>query len=79
MFLAADGSSSVATFTFLHGPEANLTAFVHHLEAYLPLFRRLSAFRLPYLARVDSHFEKAKELFNSLVAIPLGKGIAAKY
>jgi hypothetical protein len=25
-----------------------------------------------YLAKVHSHFEKAKELFNALVAIPLG-------
>jgi hypothetical protein len=77
MFLTADGSSPVATFTFLHGPEENLTAFVHHLEAYLPLFRQPSAFRFLYLARVDSHFEKAKELFDSLVTIPLGADVSA--
>ena len=31
-----------------------------------------------YLARLDSHFEKAKELFNSLVAIPLGSDVSAE-
>jgi hypothetical protein len=77
MFLASDTSSPVVTFTYVHGSEANLTEFVHHLEAYLPLFRQLSAFRFLYLARVDSHFEKATELFNSLVTIPLGSDVSA--
>ena len=64
-------SSPVVTFTYIQGAEASLTDFVHHLEAYLPLFRQLSEFRFLYLARTDSHFEKAKELFDSLVTIPL--------
>src|ERR1700723_3709630 len=67
----------MVTFTYLTGPEANLREFVHHLEAYLPLFRQLSEFRFLYLARVDSHFENAKELFNSLVTIPLGSDVSA--
>ncbi len=61
----------VVTFTFIQGSEASMTEFVHHLEAYLPLFRQLSEFRFLYLARADSHFQAAKELFDSLVAIPL--------
>lgn len=77
MFLGSDASSTVVTFTYLQGPEATLTEFVHHLEAYLPLFRQLSEFRFLYLARVDSHFQKAKELFDSLVAIPLGSDVSA--
>jgi len=77
MFLASDASSPVVTFTYLPGPEASFREFVHHLEAYLPLFRQLSAFRFLYLARVDSHFEKAKELFDSLVTIPLGSDVSA--
>jgi hypothetical protein len=79
MFLGSDASSPspVVTFTYLQGPEANLTGFVHHLEAYLPLFRQLSEFRFLYLAGLDSHFEKAKELFDSLVAIPLGSDVSA--
>jgi len=80
MFLASDASSpsSVVTFTYLQGPEASLTEFAHHLGAYLPLFRQLSEFRFLYLARVDSYFEKAKELFHSAVAIPLGSDVSAE-
>src|SRR5713226_4495032 len=69
--------SPVVTFTYLQGPEASLTEFVHHLEVYLPLFRQLCEFRFLYLARVDSHFEKAEHLFDSLVAIPLGSDVSA--
>ena len=77
MFLGKDASSPVVTFTYLQGQEANLTEFVRHLETYLPLFRQLSAFRFLYLARLDSHFQKAKELFDSFVAIPLGSDVSA--
>ncbi len=77
MFVAGDASSPVVTFTYIHGTEANLREFVHHLEAYLPLFRQLATFRFLYLSRVDSHFEKAKELFNALVTIPLGSDVSA--
>jgi hypothetical protein len=77
MFVANDASSPVVTFTYLQGQEAHLTGFVRHLEAYLPLFRQLPEFRFLYLARLDSHFEKAKELFDSLVAIPLGSDVSA--
>jgi hypothetical protein len=77
MFLDGDAPSPVVTFTYFQGPEASLTEFVHHLEVYLPLFRQLSEFRVLYLARVDSHFEKAKELFNSLVAVPLRSDASA--
>jgi hypothetical protein len=77
MFVANDAPSLVVTFTYLQGQEAHLTGFVRHLEAYLPLFRQLSEFRFLYLARHDSHFERAKELFDSLVAIPLGSDASA--
>src|SRR5580658_6716259 len=79
MFLANDASSPspVVTFTYLQGLEARLTELVRHLEVYLPLFRQLSEFRFLYLARVDSHFENAKQLFNSLVSIPLGSDVSA--
>ncbi len=68
-----DGNSTapVVTFSFIQGPEANLSAFVHHLQDYLPLFRELREFRFLYLARWDAHFGKANELFHSLVTIPL--------
>jgi hypothetical protein len=73
-----DASSPVVTFTYLQGQEARLTDFVRHLEAYLRLFRQLSEFRFVYLARLDSHFEKARELFDSLVTIPLGSDASAE-
>ena len=80
MFFDGDSTSSstVVTFTYLQGPEASLTEFVHHLQAYLPLFRQLSEFRFIYLARLNSHFAKAKELFNSTAAIPLGSDTSAE-
>jgi hypothetical protein len=76
MFLAGDASPNVVTFTYLQGREASLTEFVHHLEDYLALFRQLPAFRFLYLARVDAHFQKAKELFDSLVTIPLASDVS---
>ena len=77
MFLGSDVSSTVVTFTYVQGAEASLTGFVRHLEDYVPLFRQLSELRFLYLARLDSHFETAKELFDSLVAIPLGSDASA--
>ncbi len=72
MFLGNESvTPTVVTFTFMQGSEASMTEFVHHLEAYLPLFRQLSEFGFLYLARTDSHFQSAKELFESLVTIPL--------
>jgi hypothetical protein len=71
-FRNPSSSSPVVTFTYIQGPQATLTEFVHHLEAYLPLFRQLSEFHFLFLARNDWHFAKAKELFDSVVTIPLG-------
>src|ERR1700736_5756557 len=62
MFLdGPDSSSPVATFSYVQGAEANLTEFVRHVEAYLPLFRELPQFAFLYLARADSLFGKTKE------------------
>jgi hypothetical protein len=77
MFFGTDASSTAVTFTYLQGQEVHLTEFVRHLEVYLPLFRQLSEFKFIYLARLDSHFAMAKELFDSLVAIPLGSDVSA--
>jgi len=80
MFLDSDvsSSSSVVTFTYLQGSEASLSEFVHHLQAYLPLFRQLSEFRFIYLGRLDSHFGKAQEVFDSTVTIPLDSDPSAE-
>jgi len=71
MFFLPAPARQVVTFTYLQGPEANLAGFAHHLQTYLPLFRELSEFRFVFLARTDSYFEKASELFRDLVTIPL--------
>lgn len=68
--------SPVVTFTYIHEGAAAFTDFVRHLETYLPLFRQLSEFRLVYAARTDSQFEKATEIFHSLVKIPLESDIS---
>jgi hypothetical protein len=71
MFLSAPAPAPVVTFTYIQGAEANMTEFVRHLKTYLPLFRQLPEFGFLYLARNECHFERAKELFNSFVGIPL--------
>lgn len=76
MYLDANSSSPLVTFTYLQGPAASHSELIHHLEDYVPLFRKLSEFNFLYLSRVDFHFEKAKELFNSIVATPLGSDVS---
>jgi hypothetical protein len=72
MFLdGPDSPSPVVTFSYVQGAEANLTDFVRHVEAYLLLFRELPEFAFLYLARTDSLFSKTRELFDSLVTVPL--------
>jgi hypothetical protein len=72
MFLEEPQSPArIVTFSFIQGSEANLSAFVHHLQAYSPLFRELREFRFLYLSRIDAHFAKARELFHALVTVPL--------
>jgi len=71
MFFLPAPAPQVVSFTYIQGPEANLTGFAHHLQTYLPLFRELSEFRFLFLARSDALFPKASELFRDLVTIPL--------
>jgi hypothetical protein len=76
MFLQDVNSLPVVTFTYVQGAESSLTEFVRHLEDYRPLFQHLAEFGFRYLARFDSHFKKAQELFNSVIALPLGSDAA---
>jgi hypothetical protein len=66
----------VATFTYVHAGTSTLLDFTHHLEAYLPFFRQLSEFGFIYASRTDACFERAAEVFRSLVKIPLEDQIA---
>jgi len=76
MYVDHAASPLVVTLSYIQPAEANLTDFVRHLQTYLPLFRQLSEFRFLYLARCDSHFDRAREIFDSLVTIPLGSNPA---
>jgi hypothetical protein len=68
--------SPVVTFTYIHSGAPGFTDFIRHLKRYLPLFRQLVKFRLVYASHTDVHFEKATEIFNSFVKIPLESDIA---
>jgi hypothetical protein len=68
--------SPVVTFTYVHEGAQRFSDFVRHLKRYLPLFRQLSEFRLVYASRADWQFEKATEIFNSFVKIPMESDIA---
>ena len=71
-----DPPPAVVTFTYFPEGASGFPDFVRHLKAYLPLFRELSEFRMLYVSRTDSHFERATEIFNSLVKIPMESDIA---
>ncbi|MGH9738146.1 MAG: hypothetical protein ACRD4X_06110 [Candidatus Acidiferrales bacterium] len=73
MFFA--DSSPVVTFTYIHESEPTFAEFTHHLNDYIPLFQQLSEFRFLYVSREDSRFDKASEIFHSLVKIPLESDI----
>ena len=72
MYVVNASSPAVVAFSYIQPPQASLTEFARHLALYLPLFRELPAFRFLYLARNAAHFERARELFDSRVTIPLG-------
>ncbi len=75
MFFSA--SSPVVTFTYIQEGAALFSDFIRHLEGYLALFRELPEFRVVYVSRSDSHFDRAREIFQSLVKIPLESDISA--
>jgi hypothetical protein len=68
--------SPVVTFTYFAEGATGFSNFVQHLQTYLPLFRQLSDFRMLYVSRTDTPFERASEIFDSLVRIPLESDIA---
>src|SRR6266581_4915451 len=70
------GFSPVVSFSYVDPGLETLTGFVTHLGQYQPLFRELADFRFVYVSSTGAHFEKATELFNSAVKIPLESDIA---
>jgi hypothetical protein len=71
------GFSPVVTFSYVDPGLESLTGFVTHLGQYQTLFRELADFRFLYISGTRAHFEKATELFNSTVKVPLESDIAA--
>jgi hypothetical protein len=71
------GFSPVVTFSYVDPGLETLTGFVTHLGQYQTLFRALADFRFLYVSSTPAHFEKATELFNSAVKIPLESDFAA--
>ena len=74
MFL--DSASPVVTFTYVHEGAPGFSDFIQHLTNYLPVFRQLAEFHLIYVSRTAAHFIRAREIFESLVKIPLESDIA---
>src|SRR5260370_30855729 len=70
------GFSPVVTFSYVDRGLESLTGFVTHLGQSQPLFRELADFRFVYISGTRAHFEKATELFNSTVKVPLESDIA---
>lgn len=71
MFLPACGTPSVVTFSYVEPQAENLSAFVTHLQSYLPLFRKLERFGFLFISASDALSRKATEIFTSLVKDPL--------
>src|SRR5436309_812665 len=63
----------VVTFTFIDPDHRNLHAYIAHLRAYRPLFRRLPSFQLLYVSTASGLQNEAAELFSFLVK---GQGLA---
>src|SRR5262249_24955718 len=78
MFLTVGNCSPspAVTFTYVHAGISTLLDFTHHLETYLPLFRRLTHFGFVYASLTDACFFRATEAFRSVVKVPLEDQIA---
>src|SRR5207302_2586675 len=70
------GFSPVVTLSYVDPGLEALTGFVTHLGQYQPLFLELADFRFVYVSGTRAHFEKAAELFNCRVKVPLESDIA---
>jgi len=71
MFLPVCGTPSVVTFSYVEPQAENLSAFVTHLQSYLPLFRKLERFGFLFISASDALSRKATEIFSALVKAPL--------
>jgi hypothetical protein len=77
MFLdhTVPGGPPVITFSYIDSGMARLAGFANHLQAYLPLLRRLERFSFLYIANSAVHFLPAEKRFSFLVHPPLKANI----
>ena len=69
MFLdhTVPGASPVITFSYVDSGMARLAGFANHLQAYLPLLRRLERFSFLFIANSAVHFQPAGKRFSTLL------------
>ena len=65
------GAPPVITFSYVDPGLARLAGFNNHLQAYLPLLRRLERFSFLYIANSAVHFLQAEKRFSTLVRASL--------
>jgi hypothetical protein len=66
------GLPPVVTFTYIDSGQKDLAAYIAHLRAYLPLFRRLQSFQFLYISTAAGALPEAGLIFSLLVE---GKGL----
>jgi hypothetical protein len=70
------GAPLVVTLSFVDAGVGTLSTFATHLYAYQSLFRHLESFRFLYIAAKETHFQRAKDRFHSLLKQPLESGVS---
>ena len=80
LFLAPPlpGSPAVATLSYVDSGFETPSSFLSHLCAYQGLLRQLKCFRFLYVAAKNAYFQKAEELFRSVVKTPLESDLSTE-
>jgi hypothetical protein len=79
MFLdhTAPGTPPLITFSYVDPGFARIAGFTNHLQAYLPLLRRLERFSFLFIANSPVLFLPAEKRFSTLVREALKTGVAS--
>jgi len=67
----------VITFSYIDAGVPSVRGFVTHVQAYLPLLRRLERFAFVYIASSATHFMRAEKCFSNLMREFLQPGRSA--
>ncbi|MGB7469787.1 MAG: hypothetical protein WBW58_10500 [Candidatus Acidiferrum sp.] len=68
-------SSPVVTLSYVDPGYPSVAGFANHLNAYGPLFRALTEFRLLFISNSALHFSDAERCFSSVVRAPISTNI----